>query len=311
MLCVIGAGNVVQGRLLQALKWHGIDLADIQVHGTWDDPPHLVVDDQHVYVIRHKAEELPQVAAQTELTVWLASPPYQARREFLVACLGKRYVCEKPLGMTLNDLQWLQENPKVLSEGFVLSYYVQEKLAPVLWLTGKLHVPRTLLDRGAVYFQEAQAGEVKAATMLLREELSRGNGEVVSAWQQKGGIGEFAVHAPAMFANLGLTVNSTSYGKGCVTFKGAQSVARVQRPGKLIRSIRVETSEGICLGDGVHRVASLLTRDGVFSAGIDSNCPPYSVVVAYALDWLRNNSSYSGDGAHQMTGLRALFEGAT
>lgn len=306
MLCIIGAGNVVAHRLLPALTWHGIDVRDLRVHGTHDDPEQLDVDGVAVRVERHRPEDLAQVAADTDLVPWLATPPFHARRDLLAACTGRRFVCEKPLGMTLDDVHWLEQNPQLLGDAFVLSYYVQEKLAPLLWLTGALTPPKALLGREAAFLDPGADVTPTRASMLLSEGLVRTSGDAVSSWQQGGGMSEFAVHAPAMLGNLGLEVTRTRIGKGAVTFTGPNAWARVVRPGPTSRQVVCETEHGPCRGDGLTRSAHAVTAASVRTAGILEHCPAYGSVTAYALQWLAG-ANYAGDGRHQLAALRTAL----
>lgn len=305
MLCVIGAGNVVEHKLLPALLWLGVDLRTIEIHGTHDDPEHLNVDGTRLNITRHHPKELPDVAANTDLTPWLATPPFSARRELLAACRGQKIVCEKPLGTNLDDLLWLDENLDALTNAFVLSYYAMEKFAPLLWLTGALKPPEALISRGAAHLDAGPDLLPIHAELILSEPLVRTAGDTVSAWQQGEGIYEFAVHAPAILAGLNLPATAAQKSPTRVLFAGPGSQASVTRPGPNRKTVTLAAANGTGYADGQERTAWTSVDGATRNARLDTTCPPYGSVVAYALEWL-NGGIYHGDRVNQLHALRLL-----
>ena len=304
VLCIIGAGNVVQHKLLPALAWLGVDLKGLRIYGTHDDPQYISTAGARLTVSRHHPNQFADIAASTDLIPWLALPPINARRDLLDACRERKVVCEKPVGTSRDDLKWLEENRDALVNTFVLSYYVQERLAPAFWLTGALKPPAILLTREVAHLEAGPDLVPRHAELILSETFVRTGGDTVSTWQQGDGIQEFAVHAPAILAGLGLAADSCHRATNQILFTGPRSRAIVTRPGPNRKTLTITTENGTCYADGQNRTARV-TGGAAQSASIYPACPPYVAVTAYVMEWL-NGGSYCGDGTNQLHALRLL-----
>ena len=298
---------MVRHRLLRALRWNGIDLDTVEIHGLDTDPPTLEMDGTTLPVRRHTLGGLVDVLAVTPLVPWLATPPFGARRDLLQALAGRRAIVEKPLGMTRDDVRWLTANTHFLSDAFVLSYYVHEKFAPALWLTGSLRPPDRLLGQTVFCDTDAPAAlDVISAEVVLSEGSVRPSGDAVSSWAAGAGLMEFAIHVPAVFHRLGLAVRVARSSRTEIVFEGDATRGLVVRPGLLRRTLRATATDCRVDADGVDRSALL---DGAYHgrAWVDPSCPAYGCVVAYVLQWLHGGYN-AGDFAAQLTALVTMTE---
>lgn len=310
MFAIVGAGNVVTRLLIPALAWHGIPASDLRIYGTPDDPTHLDTPAGRVPVDRHPPGDIPARIAAQELTPWLATPPARARRDLIAACEGRKYVCEKPLGASRDDLDWLTGHPQLLTDCFALSYYVQEKWAPLLWQTTRLEPPARLA--GDVCLDPPEHGTITSCRIELSEPQTRSDGRQISSWQTgRGGLDEFAIHAAALVSNLGLDVTACARGNQDITFTGPGVHAHIQRPGPARRIAIVGIDGGTITADASQRSAALTRGAGTPSqAAIPSSVPSYGVVTSYVLEWLGGTSAYAGDLDHQLAALDILTRGA-
>lgn len=297
MFAIVGAGDVVSRLVLPALRSVGV--SGWEVHGLLSDPS-VLADGTRVY--RHSVESLPAVVSGTELVPWLATPPFDARLPLLEAAsaAGRRFVVEKPLGLTALDAQVLASS-SLLAHAFALSYYVQGKFAPLLWALGLAPVPSLL--RGQVRGGLRVAGELASADVVLAEPLERAPDSRVSAWAVDNML-EFAVHAPAVLCALGFSDFEVSWASAHrVQLSGPGVSAVVSRPAPRVRRVWVRVGDVVLCADAGDRSVGVVSPGGGFVA-LDEGVLSYVPLVAAVLDWL--DGGPGGDECGQLRALQIL-----
>lgn len=315
IISIVGAGNVVENRLIPALLWAGFDQNNIKIYGLDSDKTSIEARTASGVakfpVLRHSLDKLPNAVGKAEGIVWLATPPFSARKNFLKILDGRSFIVEKPLGLTREDFLFLEKNFFLLKNCFVLSYYFMEKFAPFFWMTGALPVPSLLLSQNFVTLSadmlvpSVNYSDIETVEVSLSEPYSRQSGDSVSSWQKDFGLLEFSVHAGAALSNLGLDYKLVHRSNTLIKYSSDKGSALVERPSETSRSIVLQTKHGLYKADGINRSASFSSKQGSATYSINPDAPLYSSVVAYALDYINNKSSIpNGDLSAQLTALK-------
>ena len=314
-ILIIGAGNVVENRLIPSLLWLGVSPYSIRIYGLDSDKNSIDVNIKNkitrIPVAKHSLENLPKIIDKTEGIPWLATPPFKARQNFLEAFSEREFIVEKPLGLTKDDYLFLEENSFLLKNCFVLSYYFMEKFAPFFWLLGSLMPPRLLVEKNMVKksskipISPINYNDIETVEVSLSEPYARKIGDTVSPWQKDFGLLEFAVHAGSVLSNLGLEYKLTHRSNTCIKYLSSKGGAVAKRPYTINRSIVVKTRQGLYAADGVSRSANFTNGTTNITYSIKSSAPLYASVVSYALDYIDKKSSIpNGDLVAQLTALK-------